>query len=602
VLRVLLCGTNYGSSYIRSLYQNDVAQLAGVFARSERSREIAAQCGVPFYTQVDEVPRETIDSACVAIPGPTGHQIIASLLRRGIHVLAEHPVSAEDVTAHRQTAREHAAVYHVNAHYSDIEGAATFISAFRAARERSKLLFISVMTNPRALYSAIEIIARAAGALRPFTIEHMPWDAASFFHLARAITPSAPLTLQLQRISSEVDDGSSAWVGHNLTAGFDDGVLALSESFGPVGWTPAPPSVPQLQSPQSAEYWSRPIWRLLASPPPTFGDYASWSRDRANRVAISRLATEIATGITPPEQSDEHLLGVSDLWAAMLGRQPRSDQHVDTKIPVWQNADSVRPIKRMNYLDPSGARPSRDLQEAPLFSASSFDLTDLSAAVGEVEAASAQKLLPIEGDPVDQNDVPCCVAIALTTAMQFVGPTIPLSPLFNYFLSRRDTTVIDDVDIFDAFRSASADGVCARSLHARAFNTASALTAPTAAAVAEAAGHRLNVTPIPSFGGVSVDTGEWKATISRSLPVLFAFFMSPEYDAIRNGTTVEHRSPTARGFGHAVLAIGYDDVAQHFLVRDSRGTGIGISGTWNLPYARLGEGFIFESWVVTAVP
>ncbi|MEA2338088.1 MAG: hypothetical protein QOE82_2095 [Thermoanaerobaculia bacterium] len=602
MLRVLLCGTNYGSSYIRSLYQNDAAQLAGVLARSERSREIATQCGVPFYTQVDEVPRETIDAACVAIPGPAGHEIIASLLRKGIHVLAEHPVYAEDVTAHRQTAREHAAVYHVNAHYSDIEGAATFISAFRAARERSKLLFISVMTNPRALYSAIEIIARAAGALRPFTIEHMPWDAASFFHLARAITPSAPLTLQLQRISSEVDDGSSAWVSHHITAGFDDGVLTLGESFGPVGWTPAPPSVPQLQSQQGADYWSRPIWRLLASPPPTFGDYATWSRDRANRVAISRFASEIATSITPAEQSDEHLLGVSELWAATLGRQPRSDQHVDTTTPVWQNANSVRPIKRMNYRDPSGARPSRDLQKAPLFSASSVALADVSAAVGEVAATSAQKLLPIEGDPVNQNTVPCCVAIALTTAMQFVGPTVPLSSLFNFYRSRRDPTVIGDVEVFDAFRSAVADGVCARPLHPTAFDTASALAAPSAAAVADAAIHRLNVVPIPSFGTVSVDEDEWRATISRSIPVLFAFFMSPEYDAIRNGTTVEHRSPTARGNGHAVLAIGYDDVAQHFIVRDSRGTGIGISGTWNLPYARLGEGFIFESWVVTAVP
>ncbi|HSY52305.1 MAG TPA: Gfo/Idh/MocA family oxidoreductase [Thermoanaerobaculia bacterium] len=320
-MRILLCGTNYGSSYLRTLYGNETGRLAGVLARSERSRALAGQCGVPFYASVDDVPGDVVDAACVAIPGQAGREVTSALLNRGIHVLAEHPVYAEDVAWHRQMARANRAVYHVNAHYSDIEGAATFVSAFRAARVRSRVLFISMMTNPRALYSAIEIVARALGPLRPFTLEHVPWDTGSFFHLARAIVPGAPLTFQLQRISSEVDDGSANWVSHNLTAGFEDGVLTLGEASGPVGWLPSPPSLPGLQSQQGVELWARPMWRLLASPPPTFGDYAGWARDRANRIALARFAAEIESGITPPEQSDEHLLGTSKLWQAMLGVQ-----------------------------------------------------------------------------------------------------------------------------------------------------------------------------------------------------------------------------------------------------------------------------------------
>jgi len=254
----------------------------------------------------------------------------------------------------------------------------------------------------------------------------------------------------------------------------------------------------------------------------------------------------------------------------------------------------------MNFREPSGARPSRRLIEAPPFSAS--DRWDLAVAPA-VEAIAAMTLA-IGGDPLDQNDIPCCVAIALTTAMQFVGATVPLSPLFNYFLSRRDPAVIDDVEIFNAFRSASIDGVCARSLHPSNFDEPSALAAPSAEAAVDALTQRLNPTPLglASFGRVDMDVAEWKATIAKSLPVLFGFAMSPEYDAIRNGTTVELASPSERGAGHTVLAIGFDDAAGHFIVRDSRGPAIGISGTWNLPYARIGEAFIFESWVVTAVP
>jgi thiazolinyl imide reductase len=316
-LRVLLCGTNYGSSYLRALYSNENGlRLMGILARSERSRAMAAQCGVPFYADVDEVPDGAIDAACLAIPGSSGYVIGSSLLKRGIHVLAEHPVYANEVATHRATAREHGAVYHINAHYSDLDGAATFISAFRAARDRSRLLFVNMMTNPRALYSAIEIVARAIGPLRPFTLNHVPEEAGSFFHLAQAIVPCAPLTFQLQRITSEIDDGSANWVSHNIVAGFEEGVLSLGEAAGPVGWSSAPPSLAQLR--QDPEIWSRPLWRMLATPPPSFADYAGWSRDRANRVALARFAAEIATGVTSSEQSDEHLLGTSELWQAMI--------------------------------------------------------------------------------------------------------------------------------------------------------------------------------------------------------------------------------------------------------------------------------------------
>ena len=316
-MRILLCGTNYGSSYLRALFSNESGlRLAGILARSERSRAMAAQCDVPFYAGVDELPADVVDAACVAISGPSGYAITAALLVRGIHVLAEHPVYAAEVVTHRDTARQHGAIYHVNAHYSDLESAATFISAFRAARDRSRLLFINIMSNPRALYSAIEIIARALGSLRPFTLTHVPGDAGSFFHLAQAIVAGAPFTFQVQRMTSEVDDGSANWVSHNITAGFEEGVLSLGEAAGPVGWFSAPPPLAQLQ--QGAEVWGRPLLRVLATPPPTFGDYAGWSRDRANRIALARFATAIASGDTPPEQSDDHLLGVSELWQAML--------------------------------------------------------------------------------------------------------------------------------------------------------------------------------------------------------------------------------------------------------------------------------------------
>jgi len=245
----------------------------------------------------------------------------------------------------------------------------------------------------------------------------------------------------------------------------------------------------------------------------------------------------------------------------------------------------------------AGARPSRHVDDIPFID---FEVPE---DPGGFQVAPAAKTLAFASAPVDQKDVPCCVSIALTTAMQFVGSTPPLAPLFNYFLSRLNSAVIDDVEIVDAFRSTMNRGVCREVFHRLPFDTASALLAPSVDAMADALGQRLiPVAGEPSFRRVRVEEAQWKAAIESSVPVLVGFFMSPEYERILQGMTSVLDSPTSRLNGHACLVIGYDDGTQEFTVRDSRGTGVGATGMWQLPYGRLAEGFIFESWAVTAVP
>lgn len=306
-MRVLLCGTHYGATYLQAL-QNDANgfQLAGILARSERSQDLARHYGVPFFRSADEV--HGIDAACVAISGAAGFAITETLLGKGIHVLEEHPQGSAAIATHRSTARASRAVYHINAHYSDFEAAAAFITAYRAMH--SPVLFANVVTNLRAVWSAIEILSRAAGPLYGISLTVVPPAPRGFFTIAR----SGPLTIQVQNVTSAVDDGSANWISHNITAGFEAGVLTLGEAHGPVTWAAAPPSVAQLNSPAA---WDQPQWTLLAAPPPTLRDHVFAGRERANRIALARFAGEIRSGVTPPEQHDAHLLGVGQVWESI---------------------------------------------------------------------------------------------------------------------------------------------------------------------------------------------------------------------------------------------------------------------------------------------
>lgn len=54
--------------------------------------------------------------------------------------------------------------------------------------------------------------------------------------------------------------------------------------------------------------------------------------------------------------------------------------------------------------------------------------------------------------------------------------------------------------------------------------------------------------------------------------------------------------------GHAVLAVGYDDAEERFLVRSSWGTGWGRAGYCTMPYGILTDrGMSADFWAVYTV-
>jgi len=54
--------------------------------------------------------------------------------------------------------------------------------------------------------------------------------------------------------------------------------------------------------------------------------------------------------------------------------------------------------------------------------------------------------------------------------------------------------------------------------------------------------------------------------------------------------------------GHAVMAVGYDDSSQRFIVRNSWGKGWGLGGYFTLPYAYLTDANLADDfWTVRMV-
>lgn len=76
-----------------------------------------------------------------------------------------------------------------------------------------------------------------------------------------------------------------------------------------------------------------------------------------------------------------------------------------------------------------------------------------------------------------------------------------------------------------------------------------------------------------------------------------------DFFSYRSGV-YSHVSGTFQG-GHAVLIVGYDDLGQYFIAKNSWGTGWGESGFFRIAYSELSSGSYFGSWSVAysqAVP
>ena len=89
---------------------------------------------------------------------------------------------------------------------------------------------------------------------------------------------------------------------------------------------------------------------------------------------------------------------------------------------------------------------------------------------------------------------------------------------------------------------------------------------------------------------VTQSLSQLKGCLAEGFPVIFGFSVYESFESPRVAKTGEVEMPRAsESFmgGHAVLAVGYDERSQRFIVRNSWGKGWGKRGYFTMPYPYL---------------
>lgn len=312
-MKVLVCGTNYGSTYIRALaLANDGVRLNGILSRgSQRSQQYANSLSVQHFTSLGQVNANDFDIACIAVAGEAGQQLAIELLKKGVHVIIEHPLAEAQTTHLLDVADEAGRQLFVNAHFADLQAPTLFLQSLQKAASQHPLMHLSIDVNLRTIYSALDMIGRIWGGLDHFEVLSLrPVDQtqAGFFEMLGLRSGDFMAHLLVQNYSSPEDDGSATLLNHRLSACFPHGNLLLGETTGPVVWYPTMTSMPQ-------DSWNSYLPIDMSNNNLTS---LQTQRDTANLNVLYNMVKAINEGEKPVEQQPEYLISLARLWDQVL--------------------------------------------------------------------------------------------------------------------------------------------------------------------------------------------------------------------------------------------------------------------------------------------
>ena len=207
----------------------------------------------------------------------------------------------------------------------------------------------------------------------------------------------------------------------------------------------------------------------------------------------------------------------------------------------------------------------------------------------------------------NQGQLGSCTANAIAGALEFdqmkekEQPFTP-SRLFIYYNERAmEGTVSSDSggQIRDGVKSVNQQGAPPEDPD-WPYDIAKFAEKPPAKAYEDATKHESVV-----YQRLTPTLGQLKGCLASGYPFVFGFVVYESFESPQVASTGEAQLPQAgeqQLGGHAVLAVGYDDSQQRFIVRNSWGPGWGMAGYFTLPYPYLLQATLSSDfWTIRSV-
>lgn len=208
----------------------------------------------------------------------------------------------------------------------------------------------------------------------------------------------------------------------------------------------------------------------------------------------------------------------------------------------------------------------------------------------------------------DQGQLGSCTANAIAGALEYdqikqgETPFTPSRLLIYYDERKMEGTISSDsgAAIRDGVKSVNLQGACPESEWP--YDISRFAVAPPAQCYVDAAKYKAVV-----YQRIPRNLSLMKACLASGYPFILGFTVYDSFESSEVAQTgimpMPSRGESVLG-GHAVLAVGYDDASQRFLVRNSWGSDWAgpMAGYFTMPYAYLlNSGLSSDFWTIRSV-
>jgi C1A family cysteine protease len=201
-------------------------------------------------------------------------------------------------------------------------------------------------------------------------------------------------------------------------------------------------------------------------------------------------------------------------------------------------------------------------------------------------------LRPLCAPVEDQGQLGSCTANALAGALEFLEkkdqkPFADLSRLFIYYNERViEHSVNSDSGAMlrDGIKTLAKQGVCTEKKWPYVISKFK--KKPVPACYKDAANHQ-----ILSYHRLNT-VDEMRACLADGYPFVFGFTVYESFESqqvAETGVLEMPKHSERQVGGHAVMAVGYDDIQRRFIIRNSWGTSWGMQGYFTIPYDYLAD-------------
>jgi C1A family cysteine protease len=208
----------------------------------------------------------------------------------------------------------------------------------------------------------------------------------------------------------------------------------------------------------------------------------------------------------------------------------------------------------------------------------------------------------------NQAPLNSCTANAIAAAVQFERMRLKLTPaftpsrLFIYYNERKLAGTVgkdSGAPLRDGIKTMVKQGDCPE--HQWPYDPAKVLDEPTKPCYTDAVRYHA-----VSYQAVQQDLAHMKACLAAGQPFVLAIHIysgSETPEAKKTDTFPTPKAGETLLGTHAVMAVGYDDAAKHFIIRNSWGADWGLQGYFYLPYDyAVNPNYAGDLWALQLTP